>query len=116
MPILTRDQILRVDDLPRETVPVPEWGGEVVVRTLSGAERAAMVEGYVAASKADPEAYFPAHLVAAALVDQDGQPLCTPGELLVRSGAVLERLYAVARRLNGYDREALKKSSPPTAN
>ncbi len=27
------------DDLPRETVSVPEWGGEVLVRTMSGTDR-----------------------------------------------------------------------------
>ena len=37
--MLTREQILQSDDLPRETVPVPEWGGSVRIRTLSGADR-----------------------------------------------------------------------------
>lgn len=31
--MLTREQILQSDDLPRETVQVPEWGGEVQVTT-----------------------------------------------------------------------------------
>ena len=29
MNILTKDAILAADDLPREIVPVPEWGGDV---------------------------------------------------------------------------------------
>jgi len=33
MNILSKDAILAADDLPRETVNVPEWGGEVLVRT-----------------------------------------------------------------------------------
>ena len=36
---LTREQILSVEDLARETVHVPEWGGDVIVRTMTGTER-----------------------------------------------------------------------------
>ena len=31
--MLTREQILQSEDLPRETVQVPEWGGEAVSYT-----------------------------------------------------------------------------------
>src|SRR5688500_9435738 len=34
--MLTRDQILALDDLSREEVAIPEWGGSVYVRALSG--------------------------------------------------------------------------------
>ncbi len=36
---LTGEEILGADDLPTEVVPVPEWDGTVIVRTLTGAER-----------------------------------------------------------------------------
>lgn len=36
---LTKDQILAADDIQEEIVPVPEWGGKVLVRGLSGAQR-----------------------------------------------------------------------------
>jgi hypothetical protein len=36
---LTLDDILKLDDLRRETVAVPEWGGEVEVRELTAAEK-----------------------------------------------------------------------------
>ena len=35
---LTRDQILKADDLRREKVPIPEWGGDLYVREITGAE------------------------------------------------------------------------------
>jgi len=38
MAILTVDEILGANDLPEETVEVPEWGGEVVVRGLMRGE------------------------------------------------------------------------------
>ena len=37
--ILDRASILGSDDREIERVPVPEWGGFVFVRNLSGAER-----------------------------------------------------------------------------
>lgn len=37
--ILTADDILRAEDLPRELVEVPEWGGAVYVRGLTAWER-----------------------------------------------------------------------------
>ena len=47
--LLTKDEILRADDLRLERVEVPEWGGEVVLRTMTGTERdafeAELVEG-----------------------------------------------------------------------
>ena len=39
MKALTRDEILGADDLKTESVKVPEWGGTVLVRELTGAER-----------------------------------------------------------------------------
>jgi hypothetical protein len=36
---LTRDAILQAPDLQGEDVAVPEWGGTVRVRGLSGAQR-----------------------------------------------------------------------------
>ena len=36
---LSREQILAVQDCKIEEVDVPEWGGQVIVRTLTGEER-----------------------------------------------------------------------------
>ena len=39
MGVLTREQILKADDMTTERVPVPEWGGEVLVKSLTGRQR-----------------------------------------------------------------------------
>jgi len=39
MPTLTLDQILKVNDLKRETIEVPAWGGSVEIRELTAAEK-----------------------------------------------------------------------------
>lgn len=39
---LTKEQILGADDLPRHTVSVPEWGGDVSFRHLTAREQASL--------------------------------------------------------------------------
>ena len=39
MGALNKEQILAAEDLPRELVPVPEWGGEIWVRAMTATER-----------------------------------------------------------------------------
>ncbi len=48
MNILTKEAILAADDLPRETVLMPEWGGDVYVRTMSGTDRDAFESSLIA--------------------------------------------------------------------
>ena len=43
--VLSKEQILQADDLKTETVEVPEWGGDVLLRELRGRERDAFEEG-----------------------------------------------------------------------
>jgi len=47
MGLLTRDAILEAQDLQHEEVYIPEWGGSVRVRTLTGAERDAFEQSIV---------------------------------------------------------------------
>ena len=38
MALLSKEQILKSDDLKSEIVAVPEWGGDVKVRVMTGTE------------------------------------------------------------------------------
>ncbi len=113
-----KETILGAADLAREKVACPEWGADVHVRTLSGTERDAFeVQAYErldaleAAGKKDPYVNarnLRARFVAWCLCDADGAPVygAQPTEadiasLGTKSGRVLDRLYAVAQRLNG---------------
>lgn len=99
MALLTRDAILRAEDLLREKVEVPEWGGEVWVRAMTAAERdrleAAVLDGKTASIRA---------LVAAmCMVDERGERLFGDQdvEALARKNAqALDRVFQVARRLS----------------
>jgi hypothetical protein len=105
MPLLSKASILSARDLPTETVPVPEWGGDVVLQGLTASQRddleASLVDpsGKITNTKA-----FRARLVAMSLVGEDGKPLFTLAEvadLQGKSAKVINDLSTVAQRLSG---------------
>ena len=110
---LTREQILAHTDLPKEEVSVPEWGGTVFVRTLTGTERdqfeQSMFEathqrnGKKTAERKINLRNVRARLLALCIVDDAGQRMFQDHEdaLLGKlSGAALDRLFSVAQRLS----------------
>lgn len=105
MAFLSRDAILQADDRPTEEVAVPEWGGTVLVRGMSGKERDDFEAGWLD-KKGQFKMYgnFRASLAAACLVDKDGNQLFAPkdvAELGQKSAAALDRVAETARHLSG---------------
>ncbi len=111
MTLLTRDQILTVDDSSSEDVEVPEWGGTVRVKGMTGTERdkfeAASLKGK-GKNRDVNLANLRARLVAASVVDEEGQLLFKPYDVEAlgrKSAAALGRVYDVAQRLAGLSDE-----------
>lgn len=106
--MLSREQILSADDRKTEDVQVPEWGGTVRVRALSGAERDAYEAGLVQlrsdGSRRLTMQNARARLVSLSLCDEQGNRLFSDAdvsELGDKSAAALERVFNVASRLSG---------------
>ena len=120
MSLLSKTAILAANDLKSEDVEVPEWGGAVRVRSFTGRERdafeASMVRGEGRDRKVDLT-NMRARLVGLTVIDETGQRLFTDEEvdlLGAKSGAALDRVFAVAQKLNGLsgaDVEELSKNS-----
>ena len=120
MSLLSKTAILAAQDLQTEDVEVPEWGGAVRVRSFTGRERdafeASMVRGDGRDRKVDLT-NMRARLVGLTVIDEAGQRLFTDDEvdlLGAKSGAALDRVFAVAQKLNGLsgaDVEELSKNS-----
>ena len=118
--MLSRDEILKVDDIRYEEVEVPEWGGTVRVRGMSGAERDAF-EGSVVEQRGKKTAVntrnLRAKLVAKSIVDGAGKRIFDDGDVEAlgqKSAAALNRVFEVAQRLSGLsdeDMEELEKNS-----
>jgi len=121
---LTREAILAATSLPTEEVPVPEWGGTVVVRGLDGEGRdefeasTVTVRGNVGVRDT---ANIRAKLAARCIIDHDtGEPAFTQQDVWALgrlSGVALNRVWEVAARLSGIGQEDMEelegKSSPP---
>ncbi len=118
--LLTRDAILQAQDIQTERVHVPEWGGDVMVRTLTGAERDAF-EATILEKRGKDYAVnlrnLRAKLAAFSIVDKDGNRLFTEADvhaLAEKSAAALQRVFNVASKLSGIspeDVEELAKNS-----
>jgi len=116
--VLNRDDILQADDVQIESVPVPEWGGDVYVKGMTGSERdrfetsIIMVDG-----KSNQKlnlADMRAKLCKETLCDVDGKKLFTQAdvkELSNKSAAALQRVFKVAQRLSGLTDDDLNELS-----
>lgn len=102
MAILNKDAILKADDLKKEIVSVPEWGGEVIISAMTGYARDAW-EQHLVESKEGALANIRARLVVATAVDEQGNRLFTEQDVKAlgeKSVAALERCVKVAQKLN----------------
>lgn len=106
--MLTRDAILGADDLKREAVDVPEWGGQVLISVMTGAARDAWEQSIAGKGGRPDVSNIRARLVAACAVDESGARLFTDADaeaLGSKSAAAIERCAKVAQRLNGLTAE-----------
>jgi hypothetical protein len=110
---LTKDQILESNDLKNEAVNVPEWGGTVYVRTMTGADRdqfeSSMVSVMPDGTRKTDMTNLRAKLVALTIVDEAGARLFDTSDmdrLGLKSAAAIERVFAVAQRINGLGGQA----------
>ncbi|MFE3400793.1 hypothetical protein [Streptomyces anulatus] len=115
---LSAEQILDADDLAIEDVPVPEWGGTVRVKGMSGTERDRFEAGFVGNDmkqlpKDKALEYYRARIAAACLVDQAGNKMFrSVGEikrLSDKNAEALQRVVDVANRLSGLSQEDVEE-------
>jgi hypothetical protein len=109
--MLTKEQILAVEDSRFEVVSVPEWGGEVCVGVMTGEERDAFEAACY--SSRNGQAFTPsirARVCSWTIRGEDGQRLFGPDDIATlgrKSGVALERVYVVAERVNGLTKSSM---------
>lgn len=124
MKALSKEQILGSKDLKQERVPVPEWGGEVIVSQITAADRdrfeTSVYVGEGAARKSNTE-NLRARLCSLCLVDEEGNRLFTDADaeaLGKKNAEVMDKLFDIAQTINGMNRKDVdlaKKDSAPTS-
>ncbi|GAA4626604.1 hypothetical protein GCM10023196_035520 [Actinoallomurus vinaceus] len=131
MTLLSKEAIFGADDRRYEDVAVPEWGGTVRLRSLTGEERdryeASMVKR-VGGKQVEDLRNARARLVVLAAVDETGAPLFDANDAAAlgrRNAGALDRLFEAACRLSGISDGDVKEleenfgegqSEPPTSD
>jgi len=107
MALLNKQAILDVQDIEIEKVEVPEWGGYVFVKGMSGLERdtfeASIVQQRGNNSKVNM-VNIRAKLASATICDKSGVRMFNDkdvSELGKKSANALQRVFDVAQRLSG---------------
>lgn len=96
---LSRAQILAVSDMTIEPLAIPEWGGQVFIRTMTAGDRDRF-EGRVSA---DPHKDLRAHLAVATLCDEVGKAMFSSDDvpvLTAKSAGALDRIFTASVKLN----------------
>lgn len=114
-----RSKIIAANDVPEESVEVPEWDVTVLVRGMTGEARAHMMSRSVDPNTGEMsyEALYPEVIIATVFDPETGDPVfdaADRGVLNTKSGGVLERLARDGMRLSGMTRDeqvALGKDS-----
>jgi hypothetical protein len=107
MSLLTRDAILQAEDAKIASVDVPEWGGHVFLRVMSGTERDDFeAETYVTRGRSVElnRHNFRARLLVRCICDDKGEPIFTRKDIDAlgkKSAKALDRAFSVAQKLNG---------------
>jgi hypothetical protein len=111
--VLSAADILGADDLHRELVEVPEWGGSVYVRSLTAAERDAITTSVIDDNgNATRLNNMRAKIVALGAIDSEGKRLFTNDDvkaLGAKSSIAMDRVFGAIQKASGITKEELKE-------
>lgn len=123
--LLDRNAILTAEDLPTEEVEIKEWGGSVLVRGLTGAQRDDFERRFLEWRDKNQATLgnIRATLAAWCIVNEKGERIFTTNAdiklLGEKSAQALDRVFEMAQRLSGLsdeDVEELAGNSPGAPN
>lgn len=110
--MLTKDQILNADDIQTKVIDVPEWGGEVTIKSMSGFYRDRFENSLVGKNGGANMQNVRAKLVAASIVDDKGDVMFSEKDITKlgsKSGDALDRVFAVAKSINKITDDEVKE-------
>lgn len=112
---LNREDILKATDIPREMVNVPEWGGAVWVKGLTGAERDKFEASIIEQHGNQQTLHLDnvrAKLCALSICDEDGNLIFNEKDiyaLSAKSASALSRVFMAAKKLSGIGDEEVNE-------
>ena len=111
---LTKEQILKADDLPTREVEIPEWGGDVKIRSLSGKERDSFENTCQKRKKGQNIELkgLKVLLLSLTIVNEDNSIMFTEADLEklnAKSARALNRLFDAVTEMNGIGEDAVEE-------
>ena len=113
--MLNKDQILKADDLKTSIEDVPEWGGKVKIKQMTGSERDAFEQATYRKNGKDYEVNMKdmrARLCASCIIDDKGVRIFDDAdivELSKKSAIVLDRLFTACQELNSLSQKDVEE-------
>lgn len=117
--MLTKDEILKANDIVFKEIDVPEWGGKVRVKCMTGEERDKFESEIYDVKGKDVKLNrdnFRAKLLGKTLVDENGKRLFSDNEIKLlgqKAAKPLDAIFTVAQKLNALsqaDQDELTKN------
>lgn len=116
MEYLNKDQIMSADDLQEREVAVPEWGGTVLIKALTGHERDNFEASVIVGRGRDRDINMRAlraKLSALSIIDPvSKERMFSEKEVRFlgqKSARALQRVFEAAQELNGMTDEAVEE-------
>jgi len=111
--LLTREQILSANDRKSAETSVPEWGGSVFLRVMSGTERESFEREWTSTEeKLLPQ--YKTKMLRRCLCDDKGETLFSNDDLAAlgeKNALVLDRLFHDCMRLNGFEKDSVEEAA-----
>lgn len=113
---LSKKAIFAAKDNDTHEVPVPEWGGSILLRSMTGTQRNNYEYWAHLQSKAKSPDYrgIRERLIICCAVDESGEALFTEGdlsELAAKNSEVIDRLHEQCQKLCGMDDNAVEDAA-----
>lgn len=119
-----KDKILAATDIPSETLRIPEWDVEVLIKGMSAGDRITLMQNAYdqKTQQVNMAAVYPDVVVSCVHDPETGDPVFTDNDktaILAKSSAAVEKIADVGLRLSGIGKDAddaAGKDSSPTPN
>lgn len=112
MSFLTKAQIITAQDLKTEVVNIPEWGGDVKVRSITAKERDEFEKQLISGEESDL-VNIRAKFVASIVVDPETDKLMFSKldltDLGKKSASAIDRIFEVGQKLAGLKKEDMEE-------
>jgi hypothetical protein len=103
MSLLSKEQILSTSDAKTVSLYIEEWGGDVIISTMSGHARDQFEASLVGKNGGTNLQNIRAKLAAATIVDEQGNLMFTDKDVAAlgkKSAAALDRVFSASQKLN----------------